>query len=118
MSYYSITTVEKFREYKMETLVQVVEEAKRLGIDKGFEYEKDDGVLGLRKYKIKNIADDFDVHCNTFMSVDAIEIKDGWNTKWLSHILDTRDEIKIEMQQNEENNVIPKKTNGKITILL
>jgi hypothetical protein len=82
MSYYSITTVEKFREYKMETLVQVIEEAKRLGIGKGFEYEKDDGVLGLRKYKIKNIADDFDVHCNTFMSVDAIEIKDGGNTIW------------------------------------
>lgn len=40
------------------------------------------------------------------------------NTKWLSYIIDTRDEIKIEMQQNEENNVIPNKTNGKITILL
>jgi hypothetical protein len=40
------------------------------------------------------------------------------NTKWLSYILDTSDEIKIEVQQNEENNVIPKKTNGKIKILL
>lgn len=40
------------------------------------------------------------------------------DTKWLNYIIEKGDEIKIDLQQNEENHVIPKKTNGKITIFL
>ena len=78
----SVKTYNEFQNFKIEILIEVVEEAKRLGITKGFEYEKYDGVFGLRKYKIKNYPDDFDIHCNVFMSEDSIEVKDGGVTIW------------------------------------
>lgn len=76
------TTYKDFQEYQLETLIKVVQEAKKLGIVKGFEYEKEDFVFGMRKFKIKNMPDDFGVHCNAFMIAGAIEIKDGENTIW------------------------------------
>jgi len=77
-----IKTYNDFQNYKLEILIRVVEEAKRIGVTKGFEYEKYDGVFGLRKYKIKNTPDNFDVHCNIFMSEDSVEVKDGDVTIW------------------------------------
>lgn len=78
----SVKTYNEFQDYKFEILIEVVEEAKRLGITKGFEYEKYDGVFGLRKYKIKNNPDDFEVQTNVFMSEDSIEVKDSGITIW------------------------------------
>lgn len=78
----SVKTYEEFQNFKIEILMKVASEAKRIGVVKGFEYEKNDGVFGLRKYKIKNNPDDFKVQTNVFMSKDSIEIKDNDVTIW------------------------------------
>lgn len=78
----SMKTYEEFQNFKIEILIKVASEAKRIGITKGFEYEKYDGVFGFRKYKVKNNPDDFEVQCNVFMSEDSIEVKDNGVTIW------------------------------------
>lgn len=77
-----VKTYEEFQNFKIEILMKIALEAKRIGVVKGFEYEKYDGVLGLRKYKIKNNPDDFEVQTNVFMSEDSIEVKDNGITIW------------------------------------
>lgn len=79
-------------------------------------------------YNIKHL--NFNESKSTWAKIVAKKDEIGWvfdreeqkyyelNTKWLSYIIDTIDEIQIEVQQNEKNIVIPKMKDGKIVILL
>lgn len=96
----------------------------------GEEINYDDEFIDLidLSYNIKHL--NFNDSKSTLAKIVAKKDEIGWvfdreeqkyyelNTKWLSYIIDTRDEIQIEVQQNEKNIVVPKTKNGKIVILL
>jgi len=96
----------------------------------GEEINYDDEFIDLvdLSYNIKHL--NFDESKSTWAKIIAKKDEIGWvfdreekkyyelNTKWLSYIIDTREEINIETEQNGENIVIPKKKDGKIVILL
>jgi hypothetical protein len=71
-----MTKLEEFKEYQISVLIEVVEEAKRLGIVKGFQYERNDSAFGERMVKISKDPDDWDVRCISFHK-DGIFISDG-----------------------------------------
>lgn len=96
----------------------------------GEEINYDDEFIDLvdLSYNVKHL--NFNETKSTWAKVIAKKDEIGWvfdkeekkyhelNTKWLSYIIDTRDEIHIETKQNEGNIVIPNMKNGKIVILL